>query len=89
LDAVRMGLSLRAAHGYKDGDAEGLLEEILASGECYRIDMLAIGGEDLVALGIPRGPMLGAALEAAYSAVIERRVPNEREALLSFLSNQG
>lgn len=87
-DTVQMALSLRAIHGYEDGDAARLLEEILASGECYRIDMLAIGGDDLLAIGIPRGPMLGAALEEAYSAVIEGRVPNERDALLDFLSDR-
>ncbi len=85
-DAVQMAFALRAAHGYEDGVAERMLGQILDSGECYRIDMLAVGGEDLAALGIPRGPLLGAALEEAYSAVIEHRVPNERETLLAFLS---
>ena len=88
-DVIRMALILRAAHGYEDREAEQMLEEIFASGECYRIDMLAVDGEDLASLGIPRGPALGAALEEAYSAVIERRVRNEKEALLSFLAKKG
>ena len=87
-DTVRAAFALRAAHGHKDAEAERLLEEILTTGECYRINMLAVNGKDLATIGIAPGPRLGAALEEAYSAVIEHRVPNERAALLSFLSKK-
>lgn len=88
-DTVRLSLALRAAHGYDDGAADGILTKILADGDCYRMDMLAIGGEDAATLGIPRGPLLGRALEEAFLAVTELRVPNEREALLAFLSEKA
>ena len=51
--------------------------------------MLAVSGDDVAALGIPRGPMLGRTLEDAYTAVIEGCIPNEREALLRYLAKKA
>ena len=84
-DAITMALLLRRIHKTEDRAVTEMIDQILSSGDCYRIDMLAINGRDLIALGIPPGPGLGAALERAYEAVIECRVPNEKEALLAFL----
>ena len=38
-----------------------------------------------MAAGITQGPAVGAALNAALDAVIEERVPNEQEALITFV----
>ena len=37
-----------------------------------------------MALGVKAGPEVGRILDAALGAVIDERVPNEREALLAF-----
>ena len=39
-----------------------------------------------MALGIPHGPEVGKALSRALDAVIDEKVPNEKGALLDYLS---
>lgn len=84
-EAVNRGFTLRRAHGYGDSAAIALTEKILADGFPYTIGMLAVGGEDLAALGIPRGPQLGVLLETAYAAVVRGEVENEKESLLAYV----
>jgi tRNA nucleotidyltransferase (CCA-adding enzyme) len=43
---------------------------------------LAIGGDDLMALGIPKGKQIGELLYTLLDEVIEERLPNEKNALL-------
>ena len=86
---LRSAFALRALHGRDDRIAAEKMEEILASGACYTVSMLAVSGDDVAALGIPRGPMLGRTLEDAYTAVIEGCIPNEREALLRYLAKKA
>ncbi|MBJ7518544.1 MAG: CCA tRNA nucleotidyltransferase [Solirubrobacteraceae bacterium] len=43
---------------------------------------LEISGDDLLAAGVPRGPEVGARLEAALAAVLNGEVPGDREAQL-------
>jgi tRNA nucleotidyltransferase (CCA-adding enzyme) len=61
-----------------------LLSGLLASGVCYRISDLKVGGMDLKNIGLA-GPKIGLALDSLLTAVIEGRVENEREALIEFL----
>jgi tRNA nucleotidyltransferase (CCA-adding enzyme) len=49
---------------------------------------LAIGGEDLLGLGLHPGPLFGRLLSAALEAVTDGLVPNERGALLAFIRTQ-
>lgn len=58
-----------------------LLGEIRAENACLRLQDLAVNGKDMMALGL-RGPDIGKALNALLDAVLEERVPNDREALL-------
>ena len=88
IEILHSAFALRKAHGFDDRTASEMLDTVLSSGKCYTVGMLAVGGNDVAALGIARGPALGAALEEAYTAVIEERVPNEKEALLAYLSEK-
>lgn len=63
---------------------EAALDEILAAEDAFSLKQLALSGRDIMALGAPQGPLVGAALDAALEAVIDERVPNEREALEGF-----
>ena len=54
----------------------------LAKTGCYTMRQLAVNGADLMEAGIPAGPGVGATLQALLTAVMEGRLPNEREALL-------
>jgi tRNA nucleotidyltransferase (CCA-adding enzyme) len=59
-----------------------VIEEIRAEDACLSLRTLAIGGDDLMALGIPKGKQIGELLHALLDDVIEERLPNEKNALL-------
>ena len=46
---------------------------------------LAVNGNDLTALGL-RGPAVGRALETLLSKVVDGELPNQRAALLKFVT---
>ena len=62
-----------------------ILEEILEAGEAFSVSHLAINGRDVLALGIEEGPEVGAMLTHALEGVVEKDIPNEREALLEYI----
>ncbi|MBQ3133144.1 MAG: HD domain-containing protein [Clostridia bacterium] len=62
--------------------------EKLALDVCYRLSDLAVDGRDLQAAGFPAGPALGKALDELLEAVIEKRVANEKTALLAYIKNK-
>ncbi len=64
--------------------AERMAKEIIAAKECFTLSSLAINGKDLLACGMRPGKKIGEILHAALEAVMDERIPNEREALLSF-----
>lgn len=64
--------------------AEALLEQVLVSRACLRLPQLAISGRELLALGVPQGPQIGALLERVFQAVLEERLPNEQEILVKY-----
>ena len=61
--------------------AAGVLDEVLARGDCYTLRGLQIGGGDLLAIGVPSGPQIGTLLQKLLDEVIEDRLENDREAL--------
>lgn len=61
------------------------LEEILAADRCLSLKDLALRGEDLLEMGIPKGPQVGLLLRQMLEEVLEERLPNEREALVKFI----
>lgn len=68
---------------------EQLAREILARGECFTSEKLAVNGKDLMAVGIAQGPAVGAAKRLLLDAVIEGRAENTRGALLAYLREHG
>ncbi|MBQ8510171.1 MAG: hypothetical protein IJ493_09730 [Clostridia bacterium] len=77
-DAARELMRLRG-----DRKAESWLLEILADGDCVSIAQLAVGGREMLSLGIPSNK-IGNVLDALLNAVMEGRVPNEKSALEEF-----
>ena len=67
------------------GDREALADLRRAEQEAAPTSVahLAVSGEDLAAVGVPRGKTLGDTLEALLLRVIDGDLPNEREALLA------
>ena len=61
-----------------------LLREILAEQSCLNLRDLAVNGNDLLALGIPRGRGVGLLLQRLLEAVMDGMVPNEHDALVQY-----
>ena len=62
-----------------------LLDEILAENACLSLKDLALNGNDLMALGI-RGKAIGQTLNALLELVMDEQLPNEKEALLHYIT---
>ncbi|MBO4904103.1 MAG: CCA tRNA nucleotidyltransferase [Lachnospiraceae bacterium] len=56
--------------------------EIMKNNDCLSIGSLAVGGSDLIAMGIPAGPAIGKALSELLEAVLDDPLLNDREKLL-------
>lgn len=64
---------------------EAILDRLLAEDACFSLKQLAVNGNDLTALGL-RGPAVGRALETLLSKVVDGELPNQRAALLEFVT---
>ena len=64
-------------------ELKNIAEEIIAEESCFRLKDLAIDGNDLIAIGFTRGKKLGETLNYLLDGVIDERLLNEREALLT------
>ena len=63
--------------------AEALGGRLLRQGACLTLRDLAVGGGDLLALGLPQGPELGAVLRRLLDEVLAGELANERPVLLA------
>lgn len=66
-------------------DMRSRVHRMLDEGDAYSLQTLAIHGGDLIRAGVAPGPELGTLLNKALDACIEGKVPNEKDALLSFI----
>lgn len=62
-----------------------IAEEIIASGQCYKIEDLAINGFDIISAGIPEGAQVGNMLQSILSLVIDGSLDNKRDILLEYI----
>ena len=65
-----------------------LMRQIREADECISLKTLAVNGDDLLALGVPRGKQIGAILATLLDAVIDGTLPNDRTALLEYLKER-
>lgn len=63
-----------------------LLDKTEAEGLPYRVSDLAVGGCDVMALGI-KGTLVGTLLNDALDGVIDGKVANEKEALINYIKS--
>ena len=59
-----------------------MIAQLLEENACLSLKDLAVNGRDLMQLGIPSGKELGKCLQSLLDAVLDEKLPNEREALL-------
>ena len=82
-DALLIALNLQNAQKVSNArDNIALLEDILNSGEPYKIPMLAVSGSDLIEAGAYPGAALGAELERLLDIVIQAPELNKKDVLL-------
>ncbi len=84
-------LSLHTAIARAEGDGEreeeiriakADVERLIHDGLCSSIAELAVGGDDLIAIGFQKGRAVGDTLRRLLDAVLDGAVKNEKEALL-------
>ncbi len=63
------------------------IEDVLAKSRALTVKDLAINGNDLAALEIPRGPVMGLILNELLETVLDDPHQNERERLLTIAQN--
>ncbi len=87
-DRMQDLLSFRIAMSSNPGEQKKLLaaweriNTIVKNGVCCSLRDLAINGNDLLAIGYPAGPAIGAELQRLLDTVIELRCDNNKETLL-------
>lgn len=70
------------------GNLELVLDDLIAQSAAFTVKQLAITGKDVIALGVPAGPRVGTVLQAAFEAVLDERIANEREQLIAFVEQE-
>ena len=58
------------------------IERTLAVGSAFTVKSLAVNGNDLAAIGIPKGPVMGRLLNELLETVLDDPSQNERDSLL-------
>ncbi|MDK2936575.1 MAG: hypothetical protein PWP62_1583 [Eubacteriaceae bacterium] len=66
-------------------EIEKMIDQLIAEQACFSLKDLALDGNDLIAVGIEKGPAVGKALKMLLKAVMEEGLVNEKESLLKFL----
>lgn len=54
-----------------------ILDDVIAQGQCFSMKDLAIGGKDIISLGVPEGKLIGDILHHILDKVISGDLPNE------------
>ncbi len=67
---------------------ESLVDTLAAEDACLGIRDLAVNGNDLMELGLQPGPALGQTLEYLLEAVLDERVANEKDALITLIKEE-
>ena len=81
-----VGCAAHCRDALDGGSSSRELKAVLKSGECFSMKHLAVGGDDLTALGL-KGRELGEMLNFLLDYVIEYPDNNRRELLLSLAGN--
>lgn len=63
---------------------EALLERILQEEQCFSLRSLQLNGNDLLAMGVPRGRKIGSLLQRVLDAVLDGKISNDRDSLVDY-----
>ena len=70
-----------------NADLRKTYQKIKSEGQCISLKDLAIGGNDLITLGIQPGPQMGVVLQKALDEVLDDPAKNNKEYLMSQVKN--
>lgn len=62
--------------------AKNLVSKIVEEEICFSLKQLAVDGDDLIGIGIPKGKFIGSVLNRLLDEVIEEKIENLKEELL-------
>ncbi len=65
---------------------ESVFDDIVRENEAFSLGDLAIGGKDIMELGVPEGPKISELLKSCLEAVINEEIKNSKKELLRFVS---
>jgi len=87
-DLFRLHFALARASGARESERAlihvwGRVHDELVGGAPLELSDLAVDGNDMIGLGLPRGPLVGLMLEELHAQVIEDPSRNQRETLLA------
>lgn len=85
---TRLAVETAVLTGRAEVGAFTLVEEAIASGVPYSVGALAVGGGDLLQIGLS-GAEIGRELKRLLSAVMDGECENTKEALLKFLTKNS
>ena len=83
-DRIATGYTTAEREDARLGERVAALDALLAEKPCFTLKDLAVNGRDLTAAGL-KGKAVGDALQTLLEAVMDGKVPNQREELLSYL----
>ncbi|MGI6736372.1 MAG: CCA tRNA nucleotidyltransferase [Anaerovoracaceae bacterium] len=63
------------------------VERVIREENCFSLRDLAVDGNDIIAVGVPRGPQVGRVLRRLLDDVIEGKVNNDKVSLLRAVKN--
>ena len=85
--ADNMGLAPKFLYRQETYDKlEEIARQIIEENQCFSLKDLAVGGRDMIALGL-KGKDIGLALDELLKAVIEEKCANDKESLMSYYHN--
>ncbi len=85
-DRIATGYTTQEREDARLKERMAALDALLAERPCFTLKDLAVNGRDLTAAGL-KGKAVGDALQALLDAVMDGRLPNEKDSLLSALKN--
>ena len=85
-DRVATGYTTQEREDFRLKERMDALNTLLAEQPCFTLKDLAVNGRDLTAVGL-KGKAVGEALQFLLEAVMDGRVPNEKEVLLTELKS--
>ncbi len=85
--ADNLGLNPEYFYRQRDYDLlESLANKIIAENSCFSLKNLAVNGSDIIKSGVREGKEVGRILNLLLDGVIDGKVKNEKDALLSYIS---